>query len=121
MSREVALAQIWKEPSKDQARGRNLIPKYDILVRVASFTFRFSSAEQLKDCLAFLGKKTHPSSSLDGRRLAAEFGADWRTLRGWEIERWFERLPMYLLEEPKRQRVVKALNEALRRVEAGEL
>jgi hypothetical protein len=45
--------------------------------------------------------------------LAAEFGSDWRELRGWEIERWFERLPMYLLEEPKRRKVVKALTKAL--------
>jgi hypothetical protein len=53
--------------------------------------------------------------------LEAELGKDWRCLRGWDIERWFERLPMYLLEEPKRQKVLKALNKALERVEAGKL
>jgi hypothetical protein len=31
----------------------------------------------------------------------------------WEAHRWLERLPMYLLEEPKRKKVVKALNQAL--------
>jgi len=30
-----------------------------------------------------------------------------------ECERWFERLPLFLREEPKRRRVVKALQEAL--------
>ena len=30
-----------------------------------------------------------------------------------EAERWFERLPLFLREEPKRLKVVKALREAL--------
>lgn len=37
------------------------------------------------------------------------------------MERWFERLPMYLLEEPKRQKVIKALSKTLALVEAGKL
>ena len=32
----------------------------------------------------------------------------------WEIQRWFEQLPMYLLEELKRVKVVKALERALK-------
>jgi len=39
--------------------------------------------------------------------MAADLGKDWRELRGWDVERWFERLPMYLLEEPKRQKVLR--------------
>jgi hypothetical protein len=39
-------------------------------------------------------------------------GRHWRELRGWDVERWFERLPMYLLEEPKRQKVLKAPQDA---------
>jgi len=31
----------------------------------------------------------------------------------WEMQRWCERLPMYLSEEPKRQKIVKALTSAL--------
>lgn len=31
----------------------------------------------------------------------------------WEVQRWFERLPMDLLEESKRVKVVKALRRAL--------
>jgi hypothetical protein len=51
--------------------------------------------------------------------LAAELGEDWRELRGWEVERWFERLPMFLFKEPKRQKVVKALRKALELAESG--
>lgn len=50
-----------------------------------------------------------------------DIGEDWRTQRGWEVERWFERLPMYLLEEPKRQKVLKALSKALALAEIGKL
>jgi hypothetical protein len=50
-----------------------------------------------------------------------DIGEDWRTQRGWEVERWFERLPMYLLEEPKRQKVLKALSKALALAEIDKL
>lgn len=50
-----------------------------------------------------------------------ELGVGWRTLRGWDVERWFERLPMYLQEEPKREKVVKALSRALLLAESGKL
>jgi len=53
--------------------------------------------------------------------LAADLGEDWRELRGWDVERWFERLPMYLMEEPKRQKVLKALSRALALAETGNL
>jgi hypothetical protein len=32
----------------------------------------------------------------------------------WECERWLEKLPLFLREEPKRQRVIKALHNALK-------
>jgi len=38
-----------------------------------------------------------------------------------DVERWFERLPMYLLEEPKRQKVLKALCRAFALAETGKL
>jgi hypothetical protein len=74
-----------------------------MLVSVASFTFQFFSARQLGECLEYYQRKTHPSSRLD-----AGGGSH------WEFERWFERLPMYLLEDAKRRKVVKALTEALK-------
>ena len=92
-----------------------------IIVRVASFVFRFGSVDQLKKCIEFFEKKIHPSSRISAKALAADLGEDWREQRGWEGERWFERLPMYLLEEPKRQKVLKALRKALALEEAGKL
>ena len=71
-------------------------------VRVCSFTFEFHSIEQIKACREYYLEKIHPSSRIDIG------GAD-----SWEVQRWFERLPMYLLEEPKRQRVLKALASAI--------
>jgi hypothetical protein len=38
----------------------------------------------------------------------------------WEAQRWFERLPMYLLEEPKRRKVVLALRQALQFAEESD-
>ena len=37
------------------------------------------------------------------------------------VERWFERLPMYLLEEQKRQKVLKALHKTLTLLDGGKL
>jgi hypothetical protein len=117
----------WRRPERVQTRlqkgaqNPTLLPQRDILVRVASFTFRFVDIEHLRECLAYFQQKIHPSSRVSAKRLAADIGEDWRTQRSWEIERWFERLPMYLLEEPKRQKIVKALGEALQLAEAGKL
>jgi len=97
----------------------NLDKRNLIVIRVASFAFRFESMEQMRACMKYYEQKTRPSSRVAAKTLAAEFGEHWRQLRGWDIERWFERLPMYLLEEPKRQKVLKALSKALVLVEAG--
>ncbi len=35
----------------------------------------------------------------------------------WECGRWFERLPLFFREESKRQKVIKALRDALRKFE----
>jgi hypothetical protein len=35
----------------------------------------------------------------------------------WEAQRWFEQLPMYLLEDAKRKKVVAALQKALKLAE----
>jgi hypothetical protein len=118
---------FWRRPERVQKRlqkgaeNPTLLPQRDILVRVASFTFRFVDIEHLRECLAYFRQKIHPSSRVPAKRLVADVGEDWRTQRSWEIERWFERLPMYLMEEPKRQKVVKALSEALQLAESGNL
>jgi hypothetical protein len=136
--REGFMARIWTEPHRGDslywkrpasverqlnlgAQNPTLIARRDIMVRVASFTFRFVSIEHLRDCLAYFQQKTHPSSRIPAKELASDLGEDWRIQRSWEAERWFERLPMYLLEEPKRQKVLRALSEALHLVESGKL
>jgi len=78
-------------------------------VCVCSFTFTFFSLEMLEEYVAYYSKKTLPSS----RASAIWVG---------EPQTKFDRLPQYLREEAKRQKVVKALTKALnefRRQEAA--
>ena len=115
------MARISREPIKSEDGKQNLIPCSVIVVEVVSFTFRFADVAQLQKCIAYYKTKTHPTSRIPAKELAADLGEDWREQRGWEVERWFERLPMYLLEEPKRQKVLKALEKAQNLVESGKL
>jgi hypothetical protein len=103
------MARIWAEPFSGQSGppieywgATTRRPANVLMVSVASFTFHFFSVVQIRDCLDYHGQKLHASSRVP---VAA---AD-----HWEVHRWFERLPMYLLEEPKRVKVVKALERAL--------
>jgi hypothetical protein len=118
------MARIWKE-AYDGTRHRNqmypciginvkhyeartLFPEEVYFVRVCSFTFEFHSLVQIKECLSFYSQKIHPSSRLNAR------GCD-----HWETLRWFERLPLYLQEEPKRVKVVTALEKAVKEFTAA--
>lgn len=85
-------------------RAKTLEPHEVLFVRVVGFTFEFHSVEQVRACLAFYARKLHATS-----RLPTEGGDR------WEFQRWFERLPLFLREEPKRKKVVAALEEALHR------
>jgi len=114
------VARIWKERLTTVGTA-NLASPEVILVRVASFTFRFTTVKQLRDCIEYYEQKIHPSSRISAQTITADIGPDWRELRSWEVERWFERLPMYLMEEPKRQKVLKALHKTRAMVEAGKL
>ena len=114
------VARVSKESRRKFGKA-NLLPQDVIVVQVASFTFKFETVEQLRAAISYYKQKTRPSSRISAKAIEAALGQDWRSLRGWDIERWFERLPMYLLEEPKRQKVLKALNKALERLEAGKL
>jgi hypothetical protein len=115
------MARISKELLARQDGKASLTPRHVIVVRVASFAFRFRNIEQLRECIEYYRQKTRPSNRVAAKTIASQLGEDWRALRSWEVERWFERLPMYLLEEPKRQKVLKALDKALELVEAGKL
>ena len=89
-------------PERDRLQSASLQTHRMFFVRVCSFTFSFQSLEQLQACFDYYDRKIQPSSRMSTN------GAD-----TWECLRWFERLPLFLREEPKRQRVVKALREAL--------
>jgi hypothetical protein len=115
------MARIFRESIKSEDGKQKLIPRSVVVVEVASFTFRFNTVAQLRECIAYYGTKTRPSSRIPAKELATDLGEDWREQRGWEVERWFERLPMYLLEEPKRQKVLRALDKALTLIESGKL
>jgi hypothetical protein len=123
------MARIWKETydsAKHQApieywgsvddhlRAPALIPKDVVMVHVASFTFQFMTVEQLRECLSYFEQKIHPISK---RRVPP--GSS--TGKHEESQRWFERLPMHLLEEPKRLKVVEALSRALKLIDEGKL
>jgi hypothetical protein len=124
------MARIWKEPydsvkhraipveywgkNDDHLRAPGLIPKDIVMVHVASFTFQFVTVQQLRDCLSYFDQKTHPSNRLPMPSEASAF-------THWEAQRWFERLPVYLFEEPKRRKVVEALKHALKLVNEGGL
>ena len=113
------MARISKEPLERSDGKASLAPRYVVVVRVVSFTPRFGTIEQLRECIEYYQQKTRPSSRVAAKTIASR--DDWRAIRSWEVERWFERLPMYLLEEPKRQKVLKALFKALELVETGKL
>lgn len=70
-------------------------------VRAAGFTFQFASLDHVRDCLARFKEPIHPPS---GR--AIEAGEHY-----WQ--EWYERLPRGLTRNPKRQRIVAALEAAL--------
>jgi hypothetical protein len=111
------MARIWKErldPDKHvdymrtthiggftvEAVRDRLIERDVYFVEVCGFTFQFQSLDQITEALAYFRQKTHPSSREPGVTLE----------HYWQ--RWYERLPQWLFEEPKRLRVVAALERA---------
>jgi hypothetical protein len=119
------MARIWKEKNNGRRFGdrpwthqppyaATLDPREDICVSVCSFTFHFESKDEIEEYIAFFTQKTHPTS----RRPMPE-GMD--RFDRWHAQRWFEKLPMYLQEESKREKVLKALKKAVELIESGKL
>jgi hypothetical protein len=113
------MPQIWSEPF-DSLKHRDRMPEVEpsteiqpgaasllsrrvYFVRVCSFIFEFHSLRQIRACLDYYSQKIHPTSRVDIRDIDR-----------W-AQRWFERVPLFLREEPKRRRVVKALENALQK------
>lgn len=80
------------------------VPVYTYFVRVCGFTFRFGSVAQIAPVLEYYQQRIRPSTRQDTTHYAFERDV---------AQRWFERLPGNLRKEPKRQKVVKALEQAL--------
>lgn len=120
------MARIWKRSYKE-VRSEPLhlfVPleqtrkplDWVYFVQVCSFTFTFVSVEQIAEYLEYYSHNIKPSSR------GPEFGS-WPN-RLWEGDHGerqsrFAQLPLYLYEGPKRQKVVKALERALKQFTQG--
>jgi hypothetical protein len=90
--------QHWRAPS---------LSSYKVcLVTVHGFTFMFHSVGQIELCLQYYSREHHPTSRLPV--YTENLGGDHN-----ETQRWFEKLPQFLLEKSKRSKVVAALRKAL--------
>ena len=114
------MARLWKTETPN--RANSLIFDSTYFVEVCGFTFRFTSLEQIEEYRALYTRKIHPSSADGAER---ELRVHSKTKHGdrvwmlslgdhWERQSRFDRLPLYLREESKRLRVVKALERALK-------
>ena len=74
-----------------------LDPGVAYFIRVCGFTFEFWSIPQIEVALRFYKDKVHPSKR---NKTWGEHDV---------TQRWYERVPQYLQENGKRERVVKAL------------
>jgi hypothetical protein len=79
-----------------------LDPGPTYFVSVCGFTFEFWSIAQIEAALKFYRDKVHPGSRMP------TWGEHDVT------QRWYERVPMHLQENGKREKVVKALERALK-------
>ena len=78
-----------------------------VFVRICDFEFELHDRVQLDACIRYYAKAIRPSGRLPV--YTEYYGNDHGA-----TQRWFERLPLYLREEPKRLKVLKALNRAFR-------
>ena len=101
-------SQLPAVPAEQYSRAPTLQRYQVYFVRVCGFTFEFQSIDQIEACLKFFSSKVRPTSRL--RLSQADRKAHWVH---WAVQRWFERLPMQLLEERRRVRIVPALKQAL--------
>ena len=95
-----------KGAQPDRHHDEALDPHTVYFVRTCGFKFEFHSLAQLQVCLDYFSRKVHPSSRIKKRKLV-EYCGDHS-----EAQRWFERLPMKLMDNHRRPRVVAALKSA---------
>jgi len=90
------------EPRSEYDNIRN---EWVYFVEACGFTFQFISILQLNECLAYFETK-NPGSTKEFIDAADH----------WEVQRLYERLPLYLREESKRIKVVKNLRNAQNKI-----
>ncbi len=81
----------------------NLIKKWVYLADVCNFTFQFSCIEQVKECKAYFENKVHPTT----RDAHPPYEHCWHP--------WYSKLPKGINKGVKRQKVIKALNQILKK------
>ena len=101
------MASVDNRQHEVSIKSGGLVPYKVCLVEVCSFTFIFHSVVQAELCLEYYSRKTRPSTRL------TVGGGNGNCADHWELQRWFEQLPLYLLEEPKRLKVMAALERAV--------
>src|SRR5437660_10946466 len=100
--------RMWGEGAQpDLSRDEKLDPHCVYFVRTCCFEFEFHSLGQLQACLDHFSRKIQPTSRIPEKELP-NYGGDHS-----EVQRWFERLPMKLMDNHRRPRVVAALKSAL--------
>jgi hypothetical protein len=98
-------------PPADESPDPIILPRSVFFVEAAGFTFEFHSLDQLRAALEYFAQKVRPSSRIP------HFPSG--SVDHWEGQRWYDRIPMKLLKESRRLRVVKALTEALAHFSGG--
>ena len=99
---------MWGEGAQpDLSRDEKLDPHCVYFVRTCCFEFEFHSLGQLQACLAHFSRKIQPTSRIPEKELP-NYGGDHS-----EVQRWFERLPMKLMDNHRRPKIVAALKSAL--------
>ncbi len=99
------MASVDNGQAQRAARVGRLVPYKVCVVDACGFRFFFHSLVQLELCLDYYRMEHRPSS-----RIAWSPGAHGDH---WECQRWFEQLPLRLLEKSQRPSVVGALERAL--------
>ena len=96
---------IDNEQQERHIRSGGLAPYKVCLVEVCGFQFLFHSLMQVELCVDYYSMQIQPTSRLPVH--SENLGGD-----HWETQRWFEKLPSFLLEKSKRPKVIAALQRA---------
>ncbi len=99
------MAKYWKDELPKYRWINELTPTYIYYIEVCKFTFHFTEIEHIKETRDWFSEKIHKSTRLpDGPWLQSEHDV---------AQRWYERLPASIKKSSKRERVIKALDDAI--------